>query len=144
MTGHCTAVSYRLRLPETRRPRKGREKTDPDGSPESGGSFDRRLSEARGRHGLDLEPAAPDQAIDRSTLGLVMRVGVELVSAVIVGLAIGWGLDSWLRTRPLFLILFVFLGGIAGIFNVWRLVSPDRVATRRGAAKTGGADRPAD
>ncbi len=53
-----------------------------------------------------------------------MRVGVELVAAVIVGLAIGWGLDSWLKTRPLLLILFAFLGGIAGIVNVWRLVMP--------------------
>ena len=53
-----------------------------------------------------------------------MRVGVELVSAVIVGLAIGWGLDAWLHTRPLFLIVFVFLGGVAGIFGVWRLVAP--------------------
>ena len=53
-----------------------------------------------------------------------MRVGVELVAALVVGLAIGWALDSWLRTRPLFLILFVFLGGAAGIVNVWRLVAP--------------------
>ncbi len=60
-----------------------------------------------------------------------MRVGVELVAAVVVGLAIGWGLDAWLHTRPLFLVLFVFLGGIAGIVNVWRLVAPDPAAARR-------------
>ncbi len=53
-----------------------------------------------------------------------MRVGVELLAAVIVGLAIGWALDAWLHTRPLFLILLAFLGGIAGIVNVWRLVMP--------------------
>jgi len=54
-----------------------------------------------------------------------MRVGVELISAVIAGLAIGWGLDHWLNTRPLFIILFVFLGGVAGIVNIWRLVAQD-------------------
>jgi len=85
----------------------GREKTDPDGSPEpgppesrspdSGRSFDQRLSAARTRRGLDAEPASADSVIDQSSLGLVMRVGVELVSAVIVGLAIGWGLDAWLK-----------------------------------------------
>jgi ATP synthase protein I len=64
-----------------------------------------------------------------------MRVGVELVSAVIVGLAIGWGLDAWLKTRPLFLILFVFLGGAAGIVNVWRLVAPSSGTSGPGAAK---------
>jgi len=53
-----------------------------------------------------------------------MRVGAEMVSALLVGLAIGWGLDAWLHTRPLFLILFVFLGGAAGILSVWRLLSP--------------------
>ncbi len=51
-----------------------------------------------------------------------MRVGVELVAAAIVGAAIGWGLDAWLNTRPVFLIVFVLLGGIAGVVNVWRLV----------------------
>lgn len=102
----------------------GRETTDPDGSPEAGGSFDQRLTQARHRHGLDPEPVPGGNAIDRSSLGLVMRVGVELVAAVVVGVAIGWGLDTWLKTRPLFLILFVFLGGAAGIVNVWRLVAP--------------------
>ena len=102
----------------------GRETTDPDGSPDAGGSFEQRLSEARSRHGLDPEPAATDAVIDKGSLGLVMRVGVELVAAVVVGLAIGWELDGWLGTRPLFLVLFVFLGGAAGIANVWRLVAP--------------------
>ncbi len=60
-----------------------------------------------------------------------MRVGVELVAAVIVGLAIGWGLDVWLKTRPLFLILLAFLGGVAGIVNVWRLVMPNTSRVKR-------------
>ena len=55
-------------------------------------------------------------------MGLAMRVGVELVAGVAVGLAIGWGLDAWLRTRPVFTIVFVLLGGAAGIVNVWRSV----------------------
>ena len=67
-----------------------------------------------------------------------MRVGVELVSAVIVGLAIGWGLDAWLKTRPLFMILFVFLGGAAGIANVWRLVAPGSGASGPGTTKPPG------
>ena len=29
-------------------------------------------------------------------------------------------LDRWLNTKPLFLILFFILGGIAGIYNLWR------------------------
>ncbi|WP_428395447.1 AtpZ/AtpI family protein [Lichenicoccus sp.] len=55
-------------------------------------------------------------------MGLAVRVGMELVAGVVVGLAIGWGLDAWLRTRPVFTIIFVLLGGAAGIVNVWRSV----------------------
>jgi len=54
------------------------------------------------------------------------RVGVELVSAMAVAVAIGWGLDHWLHTLPLFLILFVLLGGAPVFANVWRMVGPKR------------------
>ena len=90
-----------------------------------GKSFDQRLREARTRQGLDAEPPKPDPtASDFSAAAVFFRVGVELVSALVVGLAIGWGLDRLLKTKPLFLILFVLLGGVAGIINVWRLVAP--------------------
>jgi ATP synthase protein I len=52
-----------------------------------------------------------------------MRVGVEVASALAVGVGIGWGLDRWLHTMPLFLIIFVLLGGAAGMLNVWRMVA---------------------
>ncbi len=88
-------------------------------------SFDRRLQEARSRQGLDPEPSRIDgRTTDASAMAVFFRVGVELVSALLVGLAIGWGLDRLTGTRALFLILFAFLGGIAGIVNVWRLVAP--------------------
>jgi len=46
---------------------------------------------------------------------------------MVVALAIGFGLDRWLHTSPLFLVLFVLLGGAAGIANVWRLMGPGRM-----------------
>lgn len=91
----------------------------------SGKSFDQRLQEARTRQGLDAEPIRTDQPVPEfSAMAAFFRVGIELVSALLVGLAIGWGLDRLLKTRPLFLILFVLLGGVAGIINVWRQVAP--------------------
>lgn len=57
----------------------------------------------------------PEQGI-----GLAFRIGVELVSALIVGLVIGFGLDYWLGTKPWFLIVFFFLGAAAGVLNVYR------------------------
>lgn len=92
-----------------------------------GASFERRLAEARRRHGLDRRATAggtEDERLPFNPLALMFRVGVELVSALVVGVAIGYGLDRWLGTRPWFLALFVALGGAAGVLNVWRLVGP--------------------
>lgn len=90
--------------------------------------FKARLEAARARHGLDAarERAAPDQPKAPSALGVGFRVGVELVSALIVAVAIGWALDRWLGTTPVLLALFVLLGGAAGVANVWRLMGPGR------------------
>ena len=56
-----------------------------------------------------------------NALGLALRVGVELVSALAIGLAIGWLLDAWLGTRPWLMLVFILLGGAAGILNVYRM-----------------------
>jgi ATP synthase protein I len=88
-------------------------------------SFDRRLAEARERQGLDRAAERSNGVpADASAFSVFFRVGVELVAALLVGLAIGYGLDHFLHTKPLFLILFVLLGGVAGMVNVWRLVAP--------------------
>ena len=94
-----------------------------------GGSFEDRLRAARTRQRMDTPSAAagdsPEQS-ESSALGIGLRVGVELVSALAVAVAIGWGLDHWLHTLPLFLVIFVVLGGVAGLLNVWRQVGPAR------------------
>jgi ATP synthase protein I len=94
----------------------------------AGGSFEDRLRAARGRHGMDI-PTGPDLSRttrEASALNVGLRVGVELVSALVVAVAIGWALDHWLHTLPLFLVIFVVLGGAAGLLNVWRQVGPQR------------------
>lgn len=48
------------------------------------------------------------------------RIGTELLSGVLVGGAIGFLLDNFFNTKPWLLILFLFLGGIAGFLNVYR------------------------
>ena len=55
-------------------------------------------------------------------MGLGFRIGVELVAGVLVGTGIGWGLDSWLRTAPWLMVLFLLLGGAAGVINVHRVM----------------------
>jgi ATP synthase protein I len=91
----------------------------------TGGSFEDRLRAARKRQGLDApsgmegEPAGMSHG---SAMSIGMRVVVELVSALVVGVVIGVWLDKWFHTRPLFLLIFIVLGSIAGGRSAWRVV----------------------
>lgn len=71
--------------------------------------------------------SGPDETKDpktvRSGLGFGLKVGVELVAALAVGVGIGLLLDRWLDTAPLLLVVFFFLGSAAGFLNVYRTVS---------------------
>jgi len=53
-----------------------------------------------------------------------LRVGVELVSALVVAVAIGYGLDRLFGTMPILTAVFVPLGGAAGVINLWRVFVP--------------------
>jgi ATP synthase protein I len=90
-------------------------------------TFEQRLRAARQKQGLDV-PAAGTKAdpggLDRAAWRIGVRVGVEMVSALVVAVAIGWALDRWLGTSPVFLGVFVLLGGAAGVLNVWRMFVP--------------------
>jgi ATP synthase protein I len=50
-----------------------------------------------------------------------MKVVVEIVAAMAVGLGIGILADNYFETRPLFIIIFFLLGSAAGILNVFRV-----------------------
>ena len=55
-----------------------------------------------------------------SYMGFAFKLGTDLVAAVAVGTIIGFILDSWFDTKPWLIIIFFFLGAIAGILNVIR------------------------
>ena len=52
--------------------------------------------------------------------GNAFRLGTELVAAVAVGTIIGFILDNWFDTKPVFILIFFFVGFAAGILNVVR------------------------
>jgi ATP synthase protein I len=66
----------------------------------------------------------PDNFASGMSMGL--RAGSEFVAAILVGGAIGWGLDWALKTKPAFTIVFFLLGVAAGVWNVIRATSPKR------------------
>ena len=55
-----------------------------------------------------------------SFMGNAFKLGTELVAAVAVGTIIGFILDNWFDTKPWLIIIFFFLGSVAGIMNVIR------------------------
>ena len=93
-------------------------------SDDKGGSFEERLQAARLKQAMDVPAPSAGAQGTASPMGIGVRVGVELVSALAVSVAIGWALDRWLGTKPWLLALFVLLGGAAGVANVWRLMMP--------------------
>jgi ATP synthase protein I len=51
---------------------------------------------------------------------LAWRMVIELVVGMGLGLAIGFGLDALLGTRPIFLVVFALLGFAAGVRTMLR------------------------
>ena len=54
----------------------------------------------------------------KSNIGTAFKMSTELVSAVAVGTIIGFILDNWFGTKPWLILIFFFVGVIAGIMNV--------------------------
>ncbi len=86
--------------PETPRPRS---------------DLDERLRRFRERDG-----AAAGRGGAHGGFGLAMRIGVELVAALAIGVGLGYLLDDWLGTLPLLSLAGFFLGAAAGMLNVYR------------------------
>jgi ATP synthase protein I len=100
----------------------------------SGLSFEERLRAARQRQGLDPHLQPPEKGSGgwgQSPMGIGLRVGLELVCAMLVACAIGWGIDRLLGTKPIFLVAFVPLGGAAGVLNLWRMFAPRQDSGRK-------------
>jgi ATP synthase protein I len=87
--------------------------------------LDARLRRAHERRpDRDVEQdRGPNRNSIGAGLGFALRIGVELVAALVVGVGIGYGLDRWLGTAPWLMVTFFFLGSAAGFLNVYRVVS---------------------
>ena len=84
--------------------------------------IERRIEQMQARQNQE-EKKADKTGLPAGVGAIMGRVATELVAGVIVGAFIGWMLDKWLETSPLFLVLMFFLGAMAGMLNVWRMFS---------------------
>lgn len=53
----------------------------------------------------------------------LIGVGSILTSMIAAGFLLGYITDMWLKTQPIFLLLFGVLGFIGGILKVYKILS---------------------
>jgi len=99
------------------------------GSGETGGTprSDAELAGRLNRLSRELEAERQERAAAERNLrrggtdyGQAFRLASEFVAGVLVGAALGWGLDKVAGTSPWGLIGLLLLGFCAGVFNVVR------------------------
>lgn len=93
------------------------------GRPVSEGDLARRFD--RLSRALDVEKRERRTAAETSTArrdgyGVALRLASEFVAGILVGAAIGWGIDQLFGSSPWGLIVFLLLGFVAGTLNVVR------------------------
>ena len=59
-----------------------------------------------------------DKKNNPSPIGTAFKLSTELVAAVAVGTIIGFIFDKTFGTKPWFILIFFFVGVVAGITNV--------------------------
>jgi ATP synthase protein I len=95
--------------------------------PPSLDEFSKRLDAARGDRAP--EPAGAGTGV---ALGRALRVASELLAALLVGTALGWGLDRLLGSEPWFLLAGIGLGFAAGVRNLYRAMRKETAAAAEG------------
>ena len=81
-------------------------------------ALDKRIKAAKGE---DQAPSTASKIVEgHSQAQLAWRMVIELVAGIVIGLGIGYGLDSLFGTMPIFLVLFILLGFAAGVRTMMR------------------------
>ncbi len=55
---------------------------------------------------------------DPNGLGIGMKISLDLISPIIVGILIGLGFDKIFSTKPVFFLIFLLLGIITGFISI--------------------------
>ena len=59
---------------------------------------------------------------NKSGISFGFRIGIEIVSALVIGTTIGIIVDKYLNSKPFGLIIFFILGAMAGFLNIYRVI----------------------
>jgi ATP synthase protein I len=89
--------------------------------------LDERLRQARARDSGEPKPDSGNAVLQQG-MAAGLRIGVELVVAIVVATGLGWVIDRWAGTSPWVTITMFFLGVAAGMVNVYRAVTGVKAA----------------
>ncbi len=52
-------------------------------------------------------------------IGMASTMGISMVLALVIAIVVGYYLDKWFKTSPVFFLIFMVLGIIAGFRNIY-------------------------
>ena len=106
---------------------KERDTSPPD--PALRNRLDELARDIAARRARDSAAGAAKAAQDGSmaqagrAMSLGFRAITELLVGLVMGAGLGWGIDRLAGTAPLFMIVLLFFGMAAGVWNVMRLAN---------------------
>ena len=60
--------------------------------------------------------------VSPTSLGLGLKISLDFVAAVVVGVLIGLGFDMLFNSKPIFFLIFLILGIAAGFMSMYRSI----------------------
>jgi ATP synthase protein I len=72
-----------------------------------------------------MNPEQKKNTKDFVRLANLSSVGIGLVAASLIGAGAGYLIDKHFHTTPIFTLILLFLGIIAGFLNIYRTVTRD-------------------
>lgn len=80
--------------------------------------LDAELKAARQEFEEDYNPKPKSED---ENVGVGARAGVELVGSILGGAFIGYGIDYYFETSPIFFLTFILLGVATGFYNIYKI-----------------------
>ncbi len=66
--------------------------------------------------------------IDKRKLALspvYFNVGVYLIVPFLLGIFLGYQLDKWFHSKPIFVLVGIVFGTISAFYNLWKLLNEE-------------------
>lgn len=89
-----------------------RQKQNKSPAPSDIEALERKVEEVKRKHSKPPPPPKPANPT---------RISIELLAGVVVGAGIGYLIDHWLGTLPLFFLICFFLGVAGSGLNIYKI-----------------------